>query len=312
MKGRGRSVAPRYNSNVPTLHTNRRAIAFAIVACVALTLARLDAAGRNFIWKATSPSRGVVYLVGSVHLLTPEYYPLDPAFDEAFAASDVLVEELDMHEMQAANSQMQMLTRGMLPAGQTLDKVLSADTMTAVVKKFTDLGVPIEPMKQFKPWLLALILQGFEWQKAGFNADLGLDKHFYDLAIGSGKQVQGLETLAFQLSRFDEMSMEMQDRLLSETLKELETTKTSFTRMADAWTGGDVPTIERLVLKDLKGEPQMYDRWLVERNRTWLPKIEALFSRPKPAFVVVGAAHLVGSDGLLQMLRAKGYQVEQL
>jgi len=294
------------------MQTTRRALAFAIAASIALTLARVDAAGRNFIWKATSPSRGVVYLVGSVHLLTPEYYPLDPAFDAAFSSSDVLIEELDMHEMQAANSQLQMLTRGMLPSGQMLEKVLSADTMSAVVKKFTDLGMPLEPMKQFKPWLLSLILQGFEWQKAGFDADLGLDKHFYDLAIGSGKQVEGLETLAFQLSRFDEMSMDLQDRLLAETLKELETTKTSFTRMADAWKGGDVPTIERLVLKDLKAEPQMYDRLLIERNRTWLPKIEALFSRPKPAFVVVGAAHLVGPDGLLQMLRAKGYRVEQL
>jgi uncharacterized protein YbaP (TraB family) len=294
------------------MQTTRRALAFAIAASIALTLARVDAAGRNFIWKATSPSRGVVYLVGSVHLLTPEYYPLDPAFDAAFSSSDVLIEELDMHEMQAANSQLQMLTRGMLPSGQTLDKVLSADTMSAVVKKFTDLGMPLEPMKQFKPWLLSLILQGFEWQKAGFDADLGLDKHFYDLAIGSGKQVEGLETLAFQLSRFDEMSMDLQDRLLAETLKELETTKTSFTRIADAWKSGDVPTIERLVLKDLKAEPQMYDRLLIERNRTWLPKIEALFSRPRPAFVVVGAAHLVGPDGLLQMLTAKGYRIEQL
>ena len=95
------------------MQTTRRALAFAIAASIALTLARVDAAGRNFIWKATSPSRGVVYLVGSVHLLTPEYYPLDPAFDEAFSSSDVLIEELDMHEMQAANSQLQMLTRGM-------------------------------------------------------------------------------------------------------------------------------------------------------------------------------------------------------
>lgn len=264
------------------------------------------------MWKATSPSHRVVYLVGSVHLLTADYYPLDPAFDDAFKSSDVLVEELDMHEMLGANSQMEMLSRGMLPAGQTIDKVVSAETMDAVVKKFGDLGIPLEPMKQFKPWLLSLILQGFEWQKSGFDADLGLDKHFYDLAIGGGKQIQGLETLAFQLSRFDEMSMDMQDRLLSETLSELETTKSSFTRMADAWKAGDVLTIEQLVLKDLKAEPQMYDRLLVDRNRTWLPKIEALFSRSKPAFVVVGAAHLVGSDGLLQMLKAKGYTIEQL
>ena len=305
-------VSSRYNSHVRTLVTTRRRLALFVAASLALACAQLSAADRNFIWKATSPSRGVVYLVGSVHLLTPEYYPLHPAFDEAFKASDLLVEELDMHEMLAATSQMQMLSRGMLPAGQTIDKALSAETMTAVVKKFEDLGMPLEPMKQMKPWLLSLILQGFEWQKAGFDADLGLDKHFFDLAVAGGKQVQGLETLAFQLSSFDDMSLETQDRFLSETLKELETTKTSFTRMADAWKAGDVSTIERLVLKDLKDEPQIYDRLLIARNRVWLPKIEALFSKPKASFVVVGAAHLVGPDGLLKMLQSKGYAVEQL
>ncbi len=92
------------------------------------------------MWKATSPSKGVVYLVGSVHLLTADYYPLNPVFDEAFKSVDLLVEELDMHEMLVPSSQMEMLTRGMLPAGQTLDKVVSADTLNAVVKKFAELG----------------------------------------------------------------------------------------------------------------------------------------------------------------------------
>jgi uncharacterized protein YbaP (TraB family) len=282
-----------------------------LATIAAVSCLHVQAASRNFMWKATGP-QGVVYLVGSVHLLTADYYPLDPAFEAAFKASDLLVEELDMSEMLAPNSQMQMLTRGMLPAGQSFDKVLSPATLAAVVGKFADLGIPMEPMKQFKPWLLSLMLQSLEWQKAGFNADLGLDKHFFDIAKAEGKRVQGLETLAFQISQFDEMSMELQDHLLAETLKELETTKTSVTRMADAWRAGDAQAIEKLVLQDLKSEPEMYERLLVARNRTWLPKIEALFSRPKATFVVVGAAHLVGADGLLQMLKAKGYTVEQL
>lgn len=297
------------------LSNDRRAghrLALVVLSAVlAFVCLHAQAAARNFIWKATG-QQGVVYLVGSVHLLTADYYPLDPAFEQAFKAADLLVEELDMSEVLAPSSQMQMLTRGMLPAGQTLDTVLSRETLAAVVRKLADLGMPVDPLKQFKPWFLSLTLQGLEWQKAGFDADLGLDKHFFDLATTEGKRVQGLETLAFQISRFDEMSMELQDRMLAETLKELETTKTSFTRMADAWRAGDAQNIEQFVLRDLKTEPQMYQRLLVDRNRTWLPKIEALFSRPRPAFVVVGAAHLVGADGLLQMLKAKGYTVEQL
>jgi uncharacterized protein len=106
--------------------------------------------------------------------------------------------------------------------------------------------------------------------------------------------------------------MEEQDRLLAETLKELDTQQTAVTALADAWKAGDVPTVERLVLQDLRSEPRLYQRMLVDRNRDWLPKLEALFARRGRAFVVVGAAHLVGPDGLLAMLRARGYTVEQM
>ncbi len=272
----------------------------------------VQAASPNFIWKATSSGGGTVYLVGSVHLLNADYYPLAPAFEDAFKASDLLVEELDMGEMLTADSQMRMLTRGMLPAGQSLDQLVSADTLASVAKALADLGMPLEPLKQFKPWMLAITLQSLASQKAGFEADLGLDKHFYDAARKEGKTIQGLETLDFQLSRFDGMTREVQDRMLAETVKELETTKTTFTKMANAWKQGDAETVEQQVLADLRSEPQMYERLLVERNRAWLPQIEALFARPRPSFVVVGAAHLVGVDGLLAMLRAKGYTVSQM
>jgi uncharacterized protein YbaP (TraB family) len=217
-----------------------------------------------------------------------------------------------MGEMIAMDSQLQMLTTGMLPAGQSLDTVVSPVTLAAVNRRLETLGIPIEPLRRLKPWLLSLTLLGLEWQKAGFEADLGLDKHFYDQARSEAKTVQGLETVAFQVSRFDGMTMEEQDRLLAETLKELDTQQTAVTALADAWKAGDVPTVERLVLQDLRSDPRLYQRMLVDRNRDWLPKLEALFARRGRAFVVVGAAHLIGPDGLLAMLRARGYTVEQL
>jgi uncharacterized protein len=79
----------------------------------------------------------------------------------------------------------------------------------------------------------------------------------------------------------------------------------------ESWRAGDAPAIERIVLKDLRHEPELYQRLLVERNRNWLPQLEALFARKGPALVVVGAAHLVGPDGLVAMLKAKGYAIEQ-
>jgi uncharacterized protein YbaP (TraB family) len=286
-------------------------IPIGVLAVVLTASSHVETADRNFLWKATKGSSSL-FLVGSVHLLTKDYYPLDPALDAAYKDAALLVEEIDLGEMMATENQMQMLMTGMLPSGQTLDTVLAPATLKAVTARLEVLGMPVEPLKRFKPWLLALTLLGIEWQKAGFEAELGLDRHFYDRARADNKPVQGLETIGFQISRFDEMPMEEQDRLLAETLKEMDTQKSSVMALANAWKAGDAATVEKIVLQDLKSEPRLYQRMLVDRNRDWLPKLEALAARGTRAFVVVGAAHLIGPDGLLEMLKAKGYAIEQL
>jgi uncharacterized protein YbaP (TraB family) len=283
----------------------------AIVAACAVARLDLAAQSRNFGWKVTSP-RGAIYVVGSVHLLTKDFYPLNPALEKAYTDSDLLVEEVDIAEMTGPGTQLSMLTRGMQPSSMPLDKVLSPATMALLSKKAQDVGLPLEALKQFKPWMIALTIEAMEWQKAGFDQELGLDKHFFDQAQADGKAVQGLETVEYQLSRFDEMPMDLQDRLLAETLKDIDTEQASMSRLIDAWRAGDAPAVERIVLKDLQQEPQLYQRLLVERNKNWLPKLDALFARQGRAMVVVGAAHLVGPDGLLATFKAKGYKVEQL
>ena len=267
--------------------------------------------GRNLLFRASGKQTSI-YLLGSVHLLSKDYYPLNPALMTAFKDSDLLVEEVDMGQMLEPETQMRVLSRGMLPPGQSLDKVVSAATFELVNQKAAALALPIEPLKQFKPWSLAMMLMSLTWSQAGFEANLGLDKHFYELAASERKLVQGLETMEFQISRFDELTMPQQDKLLAETLRELDTATANVTKLVEAWKTGDVAAIEQLTMQDLPQEPEMYERLIVDRNRTWLPKIEALFNRPGRALVVVGAAHLVGPDGLLQMLKAKGYAIEQL
>ena len=306
-----------FSRNVRTIRgpqrvARRRRLVAAVVATLALGALSGSplAQSRAFAWKATKGA-GVVYLVGSVHMLTSDFYPLAPSLDAAFKDSDLLVEEVDLAEMLSPNTQFSMLSKGMLPAGQTIDKVVSPATL-ALINQHTGGALPIEALKQFKPWFLAMTLEALEWQAAGFDASLGLDKHFFDRAQVEGKTIQGLETTDFQISLFDGMTRDQQDRFLAETLKSVDKEKASVARLTGAWKNGDVATIERLVMADVKEDPVVYDRLLVARNRTWLPKIEALFSRPRHAFVVVGAAHLVGPDGVVSMLKAKGYQVVQL
>jgi uncharacterized protein YbaP (TraB family) len=299
-----------------TLHRSRSTLIGLIgvlaiaAASLATPAAQSRAAEHSFIWKATS-QQGVVYLVGSVHMLTKDFYPLAPPIDAAFKDSNLLVEEVDLAEMLSPTTQFSLLARGMLPTGQTIDKVVTPATMALVSSRLDNLGMPIAALQQFKPWFLAMTLMAVEWQKAGFDAELGLDKHFYDRAVAESKAVQGLETTEYQISRFDDMTMSQQDHFLAESLKDLDSEKASVQKLASAWKAGDLPAVEHFVLQDLKDDPQMYQRLLVERNRNWLPKIEALFARPGHAFIVVGAAHLVGPDGLLAMLKAKGVRLVQ-
>jgi uncharacterized protein YbaP (TraB family) len=293
----------------------RRSVRLRSITITVFTIALLAPLGAapapSFVWKATGTNGASVYLAGSIHMLTPDAYPLSAAFERAYTESDVLVEEVDIAEMTGTEVQMKTLMRGMLPPGQTLDKVLAPATVTLLNKAATDVGAPMEALQRLKPWMIALTLEGLELQKAGFNPELGLDMHFYNLAKKGGKTVQGLETVEYQISRFDEMTYEQQDRMLAESLKEMGTEKANVTKLTDAWKSGNAAAVERIVLGDLKADPFLYQRLLVERNKNWLPKIEAFFTNKTRALVLVGAAHLVGPDGLVAMLRAKGYKVEQ-
>src|SRR5213592_2454694 len=143
----------RVGQKPPVVNHRFVALAFAVAL---LAQPALDATpARNFIWKAAG-KQGVVYLVGSVHVLTKDFYPLSQPLETAYKQSDVLVEEVDLGDMQEPGAQFQMLSRGMLPSNQSLDKLVSPATFAAVSKRFTDIGMPVEPIKRFKSWLESL------------------------------------------------------------------------------------------------------------------------------------------------------------
>src|SRR5476651_1122690 len=137
-------------------HLRLRALALrSVVVAVALLTVAQAAQAKTFAWKATGKG-GVVYLVGSIHVLSPDFYPLNPALEQTFKDSDLLVEEVDYAEMLDPSVQLQSLSRGMMPAGQSLDKVLSPATLALVRKAMGDLGPAGDALMQFKPWMLSV------------------------------------------------------------------------------------------------------------------------------------------------------------
>ncbi|MEO8678052.1 MAG: TraB/GumN family protein [Vicinamibacterales bacterium] len=270
-----------------------------------------QAPAKHFLWSVTDAKGAVVYLMGSIHVLTPDFYPLSPELEKAFDASKVLVEELDLDELNNPAALLPVLAKAMYTDGRTLEQNVSASTFAEVTRRAEKAGLPMMALQRMKPWMAAEAMTLPALQAAGFDPALGVDKHFFDKAKAAGKELRALETVAYQLGRFDQLTPAMQEAMLNQTMAELDTQVTSVKEVATAWAAGDTATIERLLLKDMLTSPELYQALLVERNQNWIAPIEACLQQNAGCLVVVGAAHLIGPDGVPTLLQKKGYTVKQ-
>nr|AAP58517.1 conserved hypothetical protein [uncultured Acidobacteriota bacterium] len=286
-------------------------------ACVSLAAAIVVASPeaqttkKNFMWAVRAPGAPPTYLMGSLHVLTPEYYPLSSDIEKAFAEAKVLIEEVDLDEMTNPTTMVSLLGRAMLADSRTLDQVISADLYAKVVARAEKAGLPGAAIRRMKPWMAALALTTPALAAAGFDPNLGLDKHFFDRAKKAGLERRAFETVAFQFDRLDQMSATDQEAMLRSTVDDLDTQLSDVKAIADAWSRGETKTLEKLLLTATSASPGLYKRLLVERNEAWVGPVEACLTQKISCFVVVGAAHLVGPDSLVAMLRKRGYSVEQ-
>ena len=279
----------------------------------ALLVVRPTAQGtkKHFLWSVTDSKGSVVHLLGSIHVLTPDFYPLSPELEKAFDASKVLVEELDLDEMNNPAVLVPVLAKAMFTDGRTLQQAVAPDTYAEVKRRAEKSGLPMVALDRMKPWMVAVALTAPVLKAAGFDSDMGVDKHFFDKAKESGKERRALETVAFQLGQFDLLSPAMQEEMLKETMADLDTEVTNFKEVATAWATGNTTTIERLMLKDMMSSPELYQKLLVDRNQNWIEPIETCLRQNANCLVVVGAAHLIGPHGVPTLLQKKGYKVEQ-
>ncbi len=264
---------------------------------------------KSFLWKVESGSR-LLYLAGSVHALRADVYPLNPAFERAFQASATLVEEIDLTQADLLTLGPVMLAKGMYHDGRTFETVVSKDTLSLVTKRLRP-PLGLEAIRSMKPWLVMLMLSAMQVQEAGLDTSLGLDKYFFDKATSARKPVIGLETAESQIDRFDRMPEPLQEQLLRSTLDDLDKQGKELADIVSSWQRGDAASLERTLLTGFKKYPAAYASLIVERNNNWMPQLDECLTRANPCLVVVGAAHLIGPDGLLSLLQRKGYRIEQ-
>jgi uncharacterized protein YbaP (TraB family) len=284
---------------------------FILGLTLALVSSAAASADRHFLWRV-SKGTALMYLVGSVHVMRDSDYPLPLEMEGDFKTSSGLIEEVDLSQLAQEDLQLQMLRRGAYPPGRSLKTALPAELYAKVADVSRKQGLDMASLDSMRPWLVSVMLLEKQLTDAGFDPENGVDLHFASEAERLKKPLTGLEQADYQIGLLADMPENAQQDILRQAVDETANFDDEIKQLLNAWHAGDTATLEQVLKADFGPYPAIYQSMLVTRNRNWAPKLEGMLGSGKQYFVVVGALHLVGPDGLLERFRKDGYKVEQL
>ena len=271
--------------------------------------ARADEAHHIF-WEVKG-KHNTVYLLGSVHMLKAADSTLPAEAMHAYALSKVLVMEVDLNGVGADALLESGAELETLPEGHSLADAVGPQLYAQLLSRAKPLGLEAEILSHFQPWFAALTLQQLELAKSGFDPTAGVDEQFALLAQADYKPIIGLETIDEQLGFFAHLSLEQQRQFLRSTLQESDTAESQTDAVVRAWQRGDTVRLEQLLREGTDESPELYRLLTTDRNRRWLPKITQLLNGDDNYLVIVGALHLIGHDGVVELLQRQGYTAVQ-
>jgi uncharacterized protein len=292
------------------IQVRRRIRIAALLILVAASPRAHSESNHHTFWEVKGRTN-TVYLLGSVHMLKPDDSMLPAEMLQAYERCQAVVMELDLNEVSGDTLVGSSLELAMLPEGQSLGDVLGPELYADLAAHGKRVGLEPELMDRFQPWFAALVLEQAALGKSGFEAGAGVDEQFAQRAQADGKPIIALETADEQLGFFAHLSMDQQRQYLRATLKDLDTEGSDAAVMVAAWQRGDSVELERLMRKESANNPELFRMLTTDRNRRWLPKIVDMLREDQDYLVIVGALHLVGNDGLVALLKSRGFEVEQ-
>ncbi len=271
-------------------------------------------ASKQFLWEVSSLTNRV-YLYGTVHAGKASFFPLPEPVQKAFAESKVLAVEADITDAEAmAKSSGSML----LVPPDSLSKRVPAPLYERFVKQLDRLGIAEPQVAQLKPFLAASLLAFAEWQRQGYLPQYGIDGNLLVLAKEAKKRIAELEGAQEQSALMDSLTDKENLQAFEGTLAALESglVRDQITGVVNAWQAGDpklMLDVVRAYNESVPGAKELEEKFIWSRHEAMAKKIEGwLLDGRERVFVAVGALHLAGPRGLVEMLRARGYVVRQL
>lgn len=264
------------------------------------------------VWQV-SDGDSHIYLAGTIHLLRPSDHPLPQAYEHAYDNADRMFLETDIAAMGELAVQQRMLQQLTYSDGNTLRSVLEPELYQELAQYVERLsGLPMALMDAFRPGLLISTLSVLEFQRMGFTPE-GVDAHFYERAVADGMPLEQLESVDTQIAVLAGMGQGYENEFIRYSLQDLDVIGDSIENLVRIWRAGDEEELEAEFVTSVREQsPSLYESLLAERNHAWIGRIEEMFSEPGTEYVLVGAAHMAGEDGLLTLLRERGYRVARL
>jgi hypothetical protein len=291
------------------------AYAAAAIAAAPAPDARQDAPRRGLLYEIRTGGN-TVYLFGTLHVGKPDFYPLSRQANRALADSQRLYLEVNLTDTTTVNAE--TVAVAMYGDGITLDQRLPAALMAKVSARLARYQFPQQVALKMKPWMLAHTLLLLEAKRRGYDPELASEFYLLRYAGAAHKEILGLETLSEQFAAFDRMSQAQQEAFLEQTLSEFDDTRfeARLKALFDAWANADARAVEDELQHEKKQDSVfasiLLPRLIDERNRTMADRIADIARSGLKSFVAVGALHLVGKEGIVELLRRRGLVVREL
>ena len=289
---------------------------FLVLALAVLALA----SQAQLLWKVSGNGLGrPSYIMGTYHFAPASMMDKIPGIQQAFEGCDVVVGEIEKESMMSPETQALMAQAMIAPLDSTLDKLFTPEDYRIVEevfnKYFGNMGVKLSQMNTLKPSAISVQMQAMQAVRhfPNFNESEVIDMAVQTRANGMGRPSIGLETIEEQIDLLFNTPLTKQAEGLLDACKKDDLFKVQSSALVEAYMDQDLAKIESIMTDPALGgdDAEAMDALVYDRNRAWVVKLVKMMPE-RAALVCVGAGHLPGDQGLLQLLRDRGYTVEPM
>lgn len=262
-------------------------------------------------WKVDGP-KGILYILGSLHLLPENCHWLSPVISQPLVKSDFFIGEIrDLSENEILYSK-EVKPGGRCLSNSSLKEILDGETFENISDLMDRFGFIKGSWENYKPWYINNVLISNLSQESGYSPNFGIEAVIFPQLKEIDKPSFGLENPEIQFLVFNNLTLETQLERLHLTLKAQTQFGQIFQTLFKSWATGNIDALNELMIKPLMVSPEFYNALLPNRHPSWIRQIKRFLEIPGNYFLAAGVNHFIGPDSILTSLEKEGYSVTRI